>query len=261
MLLLVLVHDQGLGLEGLAVDPLDHQGHLVVLVEGCPVLLEGVFGVIENRHELRETLEARNRVAVGFVGADEVAETRQSLFEFKGHAFAACVFAVAPALENGELVEGRLGVLVVNAGDTRRKVRSVVFVLAGSESAFESAAELDGVVNGIGLVAVGDNLDVSRVAGRVVDNQVRVSELGFVESLGLHEAGLSFHFEHTVTAVDTATHDPVNLHVGLTIGAGAEHDAATGIRVIGEGLEILFCFVCVFHGNKYKKKEAEPPCV
>ena len=141
----------------------------------------------------------------------------------------------------------------MDTGNTRREVRSVVFVLARSESAFEGAAELDSVINRIGLVTVGDNLHVGRVAGRVVDNQVRVGELGFVEGLRLHEAGLGFHFENAVTAIHATAHDPVHLHVGLAVGAFAEHNATTRIRVIGEGLEILFCFVCVFHGPKYRK--------
>ena len=248
-LLLVFIDDQGLGLEGLLVDPLDHQGNLVVLVEGGPVLLERVFGVVEDRHQLRESLEGGNRVAIGFVGADEVAEARECLLEFKRHAFATGVFAVVAALEDGELVHGGLGVLVVDARDARREVRGVVFVLARSESALEGTAELDGVVNGVGLVAVRDNLDVGGVAGRVVDNQVRVRELGFVEGLRLHEAGLRFHLENTVTAVHAAAHDPVDLHVGLAVGAGAEHDATAGIRVLGEGFEILFCFVDVGHSD------------
>jgi len=178
-----------------------------------------------------------------------MAKTRQGLFVFKRHAFAAGFFAVVTALEDGELVHGGLGVLVVDARDARREVRGVVFVLARSEGAFEGAAELDGVINGVGLVAVRDNLDVSRVACRVVDDQVRVRELGLVEGLRLHEAGFRFHFENAVTAVDAAAHDPVNLHVGLAVGAGAEHDATAGIRVLGEGLEILFCFVCVGHSR------------
>ena len=246
-LLFVLINDQGLGLEGLLVNPLDHQGNLVVLVQGGPVFLERVFSVVEDRHQFREAVERRNRATVGFVCADEVAETRQSLLVFKRHAFATGFFAVVAALENGELVHGRLGVLVMDAGNTRREVRSIVFVLARSESAFEGAAELDGVVYRIGLVAVGDNLDVGGVACRVVNNQVRVRELGLVEGLCLHKAGLGFHFENAVAAVDAAAHDPVDLHVGLAVGAFAEHDATTGVRVVGEGLEILFCFICVCH--------------
>ena len=245
----VLIHDKCLGLEGLLVNPLDHQRHLVVLVEGGPVLLERIFGIVENRHELREAVERRNRVAVGFVGADEMAETRQSLLVFKRHAFAAGVFAIVTALEDGELVHGGLGVLVVNARDARREVRGVVFVLARSESAFECTTELDRIVNRVRLVAIRDNLDVSRVASRIVNNQVRVRELGFVKGLRLHEAGLRFHFENAVAAVDAAAHDPVNLHVGLAVGAFAEDDATTGIRVLGEGLEILFCFVDVGHSR------------
>jgi len=252
-LLFVFIDDQGLGLEGLLVDPLDHQGDLVVLVEGGPVLLERVFGIVENRHELREAVETRNRVAVGFIGTDEVPETRQCLLVFKRHAFAASVFAVVTALEDGELVHGGLGVLVVNARDARREVRGVVFVLARSESAFECTTELDRIVNRVRLVAIRDNLDVSRVASRIVNNQVRVRELGFVKGLRLHEAGLRFHFENAVAAVDAAAHDPINLHVGLSVSACAEDDTASRIRVIGEGLKILFCFVCVFHGFKYSK--------
>ena len=178
-----------------------------------------------------------------------MAEARESLLEFKRHAFATGIFAVAPALEDGELVHGGASVLVVDAGDARREVRGVVFVLARSEGALEGAAELDGVINGVGLVAVRDNLDVGRVACRVVDDQVRVRELGFVEGLRLHEASLRFHLENAVTAVHAAAHNPVDLHVGLAIGAGAEHDATAGIRVLGEGLEILFCFVDIGHSR------------
>ena len=247
--LLIFIDDQGLRLEGLLVDPLDHQGDLVVLVQGGPVLLERVLGVVENRHQFRETVETRNRVAVGFVRADEVAKTRQSLFEFKRHAFAASFFTVVAALENRELVNSRLGVLVVDTGNTRREVRGVVFVLASAESTFERAAELDGFVNGVGLVTVRDNLNVGGMACRIVDNQVRVGQLGFVESLRLHKAGLRFNFENTVAAIHAAAHDPVNLHVGLAVGACAEHDTASRIRVIGEGLEILFCFVDVGHSS------------
>ena len=178
-----------------------------------------------------------------------MAEARQSLLVFERHAFATGIFAVIAALEDGELVHGGLGVLVVDARDAWREVRGVVFVLARSEGAFEGAAELDGVINGVGLVAVRDNLDVGRVACRVVDDQVRVRELGLVEGLRLHEAGLRFNFEHAVAAVDATAHDPVDLHVGLAIGAGAEHDATAGIRVLGEGLEILFCFVDIGHSR------------
>ena len=260
-LLFVLIHDKSLGLEGLLVDPLDHQGDLVVLVQGCPVLLERVFGIVEDRHQFREAVEGRNRATVGFVSADEVAETRQGLLVFKRHAFATGFFAVITALENGELVDGGLGVLVVNTRDARREVRGIVFVLARSESALEGAAELDGIVNRVGLVAVRDNLDVGRVAGRVVDDQVRVGKFRFIEGLRLHEAGLGFHLENAVAAVDATAHNPVDLHVGLAVGAFAEHDATARIRVIGEGLEILFCFVCVFHGHKYKKRRPGLLCV
>ena len=249
----VLIDNQGLGLEGLLVDPLDHQRNLVVLVQGGPVLLERVFGVVEDRHQFREAVKARNRATVGFVGADEVAETRQGLLVFERHAFATSFFTVVAALEDGELIHGGLGVLVMDARDARREVRGIVFVLARSKGAFEGAAELDGIVNGVGLVAVRDNLDVGRMACRVVDNQVRVRELGLVEGLRLHEASLGFHLENAVAAVDATAHDPVNLHIGLAVGACAEHDTASRIRVIGEGLKILFCFVCVFHGFKYSK--------
>ena len=267
----VLIDDEGLGLEGLLVDPLDHQRNLVVLVQGGPVLLERVFGVVEDRHQFREAVETRNRITVGFVGADEVPETRDCLFEFKRHAFAAGVFAVIAALEDGELVNGGLGVLVMNTGNARREVRGIVFVLARSKSAFESTAELDGVVNRVSLVTVRDNLDVGRMTCRVVDNQVRVGELGFVEGLRLHEASLGFHLENAVAAVDATAHNPVNLHIGLAVGACAEHDTASRIRVIGEGLKILFCFVDVIHSfllvgfrsykRKNRKKEGKPPLI
>lgn len=135
----------------------------------------------------------------------------------------------------------------MDAGNTRREVRSIVFVLASAESAFEGATELDGVVNRVRLVAVGDNLHVLRVASRIVNDEVRVRELRFVESLSLHKTSIGFDFENAVTAVHAAAHDPVNLHVGLAIGACAKHDAASRIRILGEVVEILFCFVDVIH--------------
>ena len=183
-----------------------------------------------------------------------MAETGQSLLVFKRHAFATSFFAVVTALEDRELVHGGACVLVVDAGNTRSEVRGIVFVLARAEGALEGAAELDSIVNRVGLVAVRDNLDVGSVACRVVDNQVRVRELRFVEGLGLHEAGRPFDFEHAIAAVHATAHDPVHLHIGLAVGTFAEDNATTGIRVIGEGLEILFCFVCVLHTHKYKKK-------
>ena len=256
-LLLVLIDNQGFCLEGFLIDPLDHQGHLVVLVKSGPVFLEGIFGVVEDRHQFRETVEARNRATVGFIGADEMAKTRQGLFVFKRHAFTTGFFAVVTALEDGELVNGRLRILIMNARNARSEVRSVIFVLTSCKGAFEGAAQTDGIIDGIGLVTVRDNLHVGRVTSRIIDNQVRVRKLGFVEGLGLHKTGLRFHFEYAVTAVDATAHDPVNLHVGLAVGAFAEHNAATGIGVFREGLEILFCFVCVCHNFEPCRRHIE----
>ena len=98
MTLNIFVNDNRLGFEGFAINPLDHQGNLVVCIESVPVNLERFFGRVENRHELREAVERRNRLAIRFVRADEVSKTRESLFEFKRHAFAASIFAVAPAM-------------------------------------------------------------------------------------------------------------------------------------------------------------------
>ena len=245
----VLIHDNCLRFEGFAVDPLDHQGDFVVFVESVPVSLERFFGVGENRHELREAVERRNRLAVRFVRADEVTKPRECLLELERHAFAASVFAVVTALENGELIDGRFSILVMDARDARREVRGIVFVLASAESAFEGTTEIDGVINRVRLVAVRDNLHVLRVAGWIINDEVRVRELRFVESLRLHESRISFDFENAVAAVHAAAHDPVNLHKGLTVGARAKHDAASRIRILGEFVEILFCFVDVRHSR------------
>ena len=95
------------------------------------------------------------------------------------------------------------------------------------------------------------------IMGRSVNSRNRVFELeaktGFMKTKAFDESSLGFHLENAVAAVDATAHDPVDLHVGLAVGAFAKDNATARIGVIGEGLEILFCFVCVFHGPKYRK--------
>ncbi len=87
----------------------------------------------------------------------------------------------------------------------------------------------DKVIDGVGLVAVGDYQPAVKGAHGVVDDQTGVGKQRRVMGLGAHIFTLGH--EYTVAAVYTAAHDKVSGHDALAVLALTDNDAPAGVGV------------------------------
>ena len=146
-------------------------------------------------------------------------------------------------LDDGQLVAAAAH--IDDTGDARGKVRRVVLIGAGRQRSLKAVAGEKVAVhelgNRVGLVAVRDHGGLPQGQHSVVDDEVRVLELGRVSG---HRADAAVdRLKHTVAAVGAAAHDPVGDERLLAVGAFAQHNAAPGVVIPGK------IFVDVFFHN------------
>ena len=188
-------------------------------------------------------MEAGQRIAKAFVGADEVTAANGGRIVGVVEALAAIGLRILRA-QDAEHV-GAAGIL--HAGDAGGPVGGVGLKLAGVEGFQPALALSHKVAHGVGLVAVGHDELVAQTAHGVVDDQAGVHHLAFVVSLGAD--AVVGGFKNAVAAVGAAAHDKV--HAGLFARGGlAQHDAAAGVGALLEIIEeIGHCFLTPLQGG------------
>ena len=97
-----------------------------------------------------------------------------------------------------------------------------------------AVALLEGVPDGVGLVAVGDDGLAVKDPNGVIDDETGILHLGRVKGLGA-DAVLG-DGEDAVAAVDAATHDKIGDDRLAVVGGAAQDDAAAGIGVAAQFL-------------------------
>ena len=187
----------------------------------------------------RLPLKAGDGIAVVLVGADEVALTGHGLGVVEEIALDALAVAVG-RLEDAHLVAA---VGVHHSGDAGGVVGLVRLKGAGAQGVGKALAPAHLVKDGVGLVAVGDDMGLAEGQHGVIDDEAGVLELGRVGSHGADAAALRHRVEDTVAAVLAAAHDEI-ADEHLTAIRGLCHgDAAAGVLVRGQ----IFVQVDFFH--------------
>ena len=120
-----------------------------------------------------------------------------------------------------------------HAGNAGGEVGGVVLISTGGQRSLKAVTGEEVAVhelgNRIGLVAVGDHGGLPQGQHGVIDDEVRVFQLGGVSG---HRADAALdRLKHAVAAVGAAAHDPVGHHGLFAVGGQAQHNAAAGILV------------------------------
>ena len=167
------------------------------------------------------------------------------------------LYAVSVALvgfDDGQLVAAAAH--IYDTGDARGEVRRIVFVGAGGKGGLEAVSGEEVAVHElgdrVGLVTVGHNGALPQGQHGVVNNQVRIFQLGRVSG---HRADAALDgLKHTVAAVGAAAHDPVGDEHLAAVGALSQHNAAARILIPGKiFVKVLFhnlYLVAAHHGQR-----------
>ena len=138
------------------------------------------------------------------------------------------------ALEDAQLVAALLH--AHHAADAGGPVGAVILKGAGGQGRLKviagPAAGLEEVIDGVGLVAVGDDGGIADGQHRVVNDKMGVFHLFGVSGQSL-DAALD-GAEHPIAAVGAAAHDEIGHHGLLAVGRKTDADAAAGILVAGQ---------------------------
>lgn len=235
-----LVAEDDLGLTGAGANLLDGEGNLVVFVQAGPEkICDFVDVVLLDGHDHGIALEGGERLAVAHVSGHHQTKTVES-----GRGEVILVKAVLRNLSRSiqsrlrAHAKLRMNMAATNINetrDTRGVIRRIGLMAARAAGRLEGVAGLKSVENGIGLIAVrNDVLSVVGVsvltilAHRVVNDQGGILNLGLIRGLGGDIRAVDL--KNAIAGVGTAAHNPVNLHNG-TVGLLTQDNAAAGVGV------------------------------
>ena len=116
-----------------------------------------------------------------------------------------------------------------NTGDSWCVVRSIRLEFTGAQGLLKGHLMIHAVIDGVGLVAIGNDGFVAKYADGCVDDKAWIRQLGRIKCLGA-DAFTLFH-KDTVTAVDTAAHNEISSDCMCSIRSESENDSAARICI------------------------------
>ena len=148
-------------------------------------------------------------------------------------------------LENAHLVGEVILLEGDHAADTGGEVGGIGLKATGLQRFLEGLAVFHEVVNGIGLVAVGDDQLVLPYANGGINDQGGVFYLRRVEGVDDDLVGVGLFHEYAVAAVGTSAHDEVSGNGIASVCGLTDDHAATGVGVAGKQRTDVMSFVYV----------------
>ena len=120
------------------------------------------------------------------------------------------------------------------SGDPGGEVRAVGLEGAAAQGLFKGEPLLQPLIDGVGLITVGNDGGVAEDTDRGIDDQGRIHHLGGIKGLGA-DAGTVLH-KNPVPGIRASAHDKVCDHSLGAVFRSTEDDASAGITVL---LQIL----------------------
>ena len=223
--LFVFVNDSGFFAAGRNVDKADEQRNLIGFVQTGPDKIGEFVNAALDVDQSRLSFKAGKGTAIILIGVDETA--RPGLGVCIGEGLAQGGGGVAAVgFEDGQ-PEIVAVFKIHQAADARGKVGAVRLEGAGAEGFFKSFALSHQVVDGIGLVAVGDDGLVAHYADGGINDQAGIRQFGRIEGLGADAAAIGN--KDPVAAVFAAAHDEVGGDGFAAVLAAAQNDAPAGV--------------------------------
>ena len=121
-----------------------------------------------------------------------------------------------------------------DTGDPGGIVGSIRFKGAGAQGLFKGHLTVHALIDGVRLIAVGDDGFVAQNADRSIDDQAGVLQSGRIICLGADAVAI-FH-EDPVAAVLAPAHDKISGDCAGPVRRASDDDAAAGISVAGKFL-------------------------
>ena len=138
----------------------------------------------------------------------------------------------AHALQNAQLVGKALALHEHNAADAGGIVGRVRLEAAGGQRRLEATARHHMIIDGVALIAVGDDGVIAQTAHGIIDNQRGILHQRGIERLGAQFVAVGH--KDAVAAVLAAPHDEIG-DDGAAVLVRADDDAAARIAARGHG--------------------------